>query len=281
LRISASLYVALLIVVPACAAPQPLSPNATDDVAQIRTFLAHIEQVFVAGNLDAAVAVFTDDAMIVNDGTLGAEGKDAIRALYASALATTSLHVRFHTEEIASREGLAYERGTYTLDTIDKATGQRLGTVTKRHLHILKKEPNGEWRTWRMFTDSTGTAAPREAQMTVTKEFAEHFEWIEAWNSHDLDRILSHYSDDFVMSSPRIVTVADEPTGVLRGKGPVGAYWKRALELTPNLRYQLLGTFVGADSVALHYRGPRGLAVETFFFGPDGRVVRAAATYDR
>ncbi|HEX5049396.1 MAG TPA: nuclear transport factor 2 family protein, partial [Gammaproteobacteria bacterium] len=41
----------------------------------------------------------------------------------------------------------------------------------------------------------------------ITQDFAQTFahEWIDAWNSHDLDRILSHYADDFVMSSPRIV----------------------------------------------------------------------------
>jgi ketosteroid isomerase-like protein len=33
----------------------------------------------------------------------------------------------------------------------------------------------------------------------LTQTTAEAFasEWIEAWNSHDLDRILAHYSDDF------------------------------------------------------------------------------------
>jgi len=33
----------------------------------------------------------------------------------------------------------------------------------------------------------------------MTNDFAQHFaaEWIEAWNSHDLDKIFSHYVDDF------------------------------------------------------------------------------------
>jgi hypothetical protein len=37
--------------------------------------------------------------------------------------------------------------------------------------------------------------------------FAQHFatEWMAAWNSHDLDRVLSHYSNYFEMSSPYIV----------------------------------------------------------------------------
>ena len=32
------------------------------------------------------------------------------------------------------------------------------------------------------------------------REFAR--EWIEAWNSHDLDTILSHYADGVVLTSP-------------------------------------------------------------------------------
>lgn len=120
--------------------------------------------------------------------------------------------------------------------------------------------------------------APRSM---LTREFAERFasEWIEAWNSHDLDRILSHYSEEFVMSSPRIAVVAGEPTGVLQGKRAIGAYWRRALELSPTLRFDLISTFVGADCVVLHYRGVRGAAAEVFFFDAAGLVVRAAANY--
>ena len=61
----------------------------------------------------------------------------------------------------------------------------------------------------------------------IDKTFAEHFaaDWIESWNAHDLDRILAHYSDDFEMSSPYIITVAGEPSGTLRGEEAVRAYW--------------------------------------------------------
>lgn len=38
----------------------------------------------------------------------------------------------------------------------------------------------------------------------IDREWALEFarDWIESWNSHDMDRILSHYTDDFEMSSP-------------------------------------------------------------------------------
>ena len=44
------------------------------------------------------------------------------------------------------------------------------------------------------------------------KGFAELFasDWIAAWNSHDLDRILAHYEDDFEMTSPLIVALVGE-----------------------------------------------------------------------
>ncbi len=115
----------------------------------------------------------------------------------------------------------------------------------------------------------------------LTAKFAEHFgkDWIEAWNSHDLDRILAHYSDDFTMSSPRIATVANEPSGTLAGKAAVGAYWRKALALVPDLHFELISTLVGADSVVLYYRGARGLAAEVFFFDATGTVVKSCAHY--
>lgn len=115
----------------------------------------------------------------------------------------------------------------------------------------------------------------------LTREFADRFaaDWIDAWNSHDLDRILAHYTDDFEMASPRIAIVAGEPSGRLRGKQAIGAYWRKALALAPQLRFELRATYVGADSVTLFYEGARGPAAEVFFFDAGGMVVSAAAHY--
>lgn len=112
-------------------------------------------------------------------------------------------------------------------------------------------------------------------------EFAERFanEWIAAWNSHDLERILEHYEDDFEMSSPIIATLGGEPSGKLKGKAAVGAYWARALEKAPNLRFELLTALAGVDSVTVYYKGHRGLSAEVLHFGPSGKVRSAFAHY--
>ncbi len=115
----------------------------------------------------------------------------------------------------------------------------------------------------------------------IEQAFAEHFahDWIESWNSHDLDRILSHYADHFEMTSPIIIRLAGEPSGKLIGKQAVAAYWKKALSLFPDLRFELISTLAGVDSITLHYNGAKGPAAEVFHFGSDGKVIKAFAHY--
>ena len=115
----------------------------------------------------------------------------------------------------------------------------------------------------------------------LDKAFADHFaaDWIDAWNAHDLDRVLSHYTDDFEMSSPVIIKVAGEASGTLRGKEAVRSYWAKALQLIPDLHFELITTLVGVNSITLYYEGPRGLSAEVFHFNRDGKVTRAYAHY--
>lgn len=115
----------------------------------------------------------------------------------------------------------------------------------------------------------------------ISEAQAEAFamKWISAWNAHDIAEILAHYEDDFEMSSPMIIQVMDEPSGTLRGKAAIGAYWKIALERNPQLHFELLHVLRGANSVAIVYNGVRGLSAEVFHFGSSGKVVAAFAHY--
>jgi ketosteroid isomerase-like protein len=115
----------------------------------------------------------------------------------------------------------------------------------------------------------------------MEKGLAERFakEWVAAWNSHDLDRILAHYDDDFEMSSPIITTLVGESSGRLRGKKAVGAYWAKALQSIPDLRFELLAALAGVNSVTVYYRGHRRLSAKVLQFGPSGKVSKAFAHY--
>ena len=112
--------------------------------------------------------------------------------------------------------------------------------------------------------------------------FAQKFarEWVEGWNSHDLDKILLHYTDDFELSSPIIRIIANEESGVLKGKAAMKAYWSKALQLNPNLKFEFINVFTGVNSVIVNYRGHRGLSSEVFFFNEQGKVYKSCAHYE-
>lgn len=115
----------------------------------------------------------------------------------------------------------------------------------------------------------------------IEQEFAKQFaaEWIEAWNRHDLDRVLALYTDDFEMVSPLIVTIAGVPSGKLKGKTAVRVYWAKGLQLIPNLHFKLTAILCGVESMTLAYQGHRGPSAEVFEFNVAGNVVRASAHY--
>lgn len=126
-----------------------------------------------------------------------------------------------------------------------------------------------------------GIVAALEEQQLVDPKFSEQFarEWIAAWNSHDLDRILAHYEDGFEMSSPFIRTLAGEPSGKLRGKVAVRAYWEKALQAVPDLHFELIEVLAGAGSMTIYYQGHRGHVAEVVHFGAGGKVRAAFAHY--
>jgi len=110
----------------------------------------------------------------------------------------------------------------------------------------------------------------------AAREFAA--EWVAAWNSHDLDRILLHYAEQVEFRSRKAARLVD--SGLIRGKTALRAYWARALETQPDLRFELDAVFLGHGILTLTYRTHLGVdAAETFEFGQDGLVIRSAACH--
>jgi ketosteroid isomerase-like protein len=104
--------------------------------------------------------------------------------------------------------------------------------------------------------------------------------WVDAWNAHDLERILSHYADDVVFTSPVAVRRMNLPDGTVRGKGQLRAYFGQGLRAQPQIRFDLEDVLVGVDSVALVYRNQRGQrVVEVMHLNMRGQVYRAVVQY--
>jgi hypothetical protein len=74
-----------------------------------------------------------------------------------------------------------------------------------------------------------------------------------------------------------VVRVLGEPSGIVRGKPALRAYFEKALAAAgPGLHYDATRLYVGAHGVTLLYDRSGGkLVAETFQFDEKGMVVRA------
>jgi hypothetical protein len=116
----------------------------------------------------------------------------------------------------------------------------------------------------------------------IDASFAERFahEWAKAWNDHDLEAILAHYSETIEFHSPRIREVTGEAIDSVSGKPALRAYWGQALELARDLFFEVDQVFLGSDALTIVYTNHRQqIVAETFVFGPDKTVVRSIAAY--
>jgi hypothetical protein len=113
-----------------------------------------------------------------------------------------------------------------------------------------------------------------ERALTIARE------WIDAWNSHDIERIMSHYSDAVQLTSPLVSRILGPGQSTVIGKPALRSYFLRSLEAFPDLRFNLWGAYPGQDSVVVHYESVRGLrAAEFMRIDASGRVCEVVAHY--
>jgi len=105
--------------------------------------------------------------------------------------------------------------------------------------------------------------------------------WISAWNTRDIEAVLTHYADDVVFTSPTAMKVVPETGGTVRGKDALRNYWTLALQNNPGLHFDLMGVYAGVHTLVLHYQNQlRGLISEVLTFR-DGLVTVGHATHLR
>jgi SnoaL-like domain len=104
-------------------------------------------------------------------------------------------------------------------------------------------------------------------------------EWLAAWNAHELEGVLRHFSDHATFCSPFAATLLPETGGRLAGKGAIRNYWRLGLSRTPDLHFTLEQVFAGVETLAILYRNQRQVRVVEILRFEAGLVVDAFATY--
>jgi len=116
-------------------------------------------------------------------------------------------------------------------------------------------------------------------QASFAREFAQ--DWVDAWNSHDLERILSHYDDEILLVSPVALKLLGD--GTVRGKAALRQYFLRGLEAFPNLRFDLIDALWGTETIVVYYinnvRGSK--TAEVMLLNPAGKIRQVWANYDQ
>jgi ketosteroid isomerase-like protein len=119
--------------------------------------------------------------------------------------------------------------------------------------------------------------------MIITKDFATAFaiSWVDAWNAHDLEKILSHYSEDFTIESPLAIQLYPQHNGVVIGKSEVRKYWTIGLERSPDLRFEVVDILIGVNSLALYLfnASSNKKSVEVMHFNSEQKVDKVIVCY--
>ncbi|RAJ04132.1 SnoaL-like protein [Chitinophaga skermanii] len=111
---------------------------------------------------------------------------------------------------------------------------------------------------------------------------ASHFatSWLEAWNAHNIEEIMAHYSDNIVFYSPLIKVINNDPTGKITGKAGLRAYFEKGLAAYPDLHFEFYHELTGVDSVVLYYKSVNNrLSAELMVLNEEGKVIEVRAHY--
>jgi ketosteroid isomerase-like protein len=103
--------------------------------------------------------------------------------------------------------------------------------------------------------------------------------WIANWNKHDVDAVLADFAEDVVFSSPLLRGMAPDTDGVVRGKAALREYWTAAMRQLPDLRFDLVGVYLGVNTVVINFRNHQGRLVNEVLMLDGPLVVEGRATH--
>lgn len=103
--------------------------------------------------------------------------------------------------------------------------------------------------------------------------------WIANWNQHDVDAVLEDFADDVVFSSPLLRRLLPDSDGVVRGKDALRHYWTIGVRQFPDLRFELVGVYLGVNTIVINFRNQSGRLTNEVLVLDDGLVVEGHATH--
>ena len=104
--------------------------------------------------------------------------------------------------------------------------------------------------------------------------------WVQGWNAHDLELLLSHFSDDVIFTSPVAAQLPNDSDGVIRGKAELREYWAEGLRRIPDLRFEVIDVYIGLHTLVINYRNQKKTLVNEVLIFDGHLVVQGHGTWD-
>ena len=89
--------------------------------------------------------------------------------------------------------------------------------------------------------------------MTPEKNLSIAHLWFEAFNAHNLEKLLSLYDEDAQHYSPKLKVRLPETKGLVTGKDALRAWWKDSFDRLPTLHYKVTSLTSNSDRVFMEY----------------------------
>ena len=162
----------LVIAVGACAAP------ASRDSGELAAAADRWEEAFNAGDIDALVALYAEDARLLAPNAELAQGRDAVRAAFSEMIAS-GIKGELETIEAVVAGDVGYRVGTYSLQGPDG------GAIERGKYVEVWRQIDGDWRIANDIWNSDMPAAFSGTTLIVTHEVADAARWLAAWQGAD------------------------------------------------------------------------------------------------
>ncbi len=78
-------------------------------------------------------------------------------------------------------------------------------------------------------------------------------DWFEAFNNHDLEKLLDLYDDNAEHYSPKLKIHSPETNGLIRGKSALRSWWEDSFKRLPSLQYDVIQLISHENKVFMEY----------------------------
>lgn len=152
------ILILLTFISTACTQKEYNVEQTEEDIAEINELREKEEAAFEAGDLDALLALRTNDFIVMPPNQAAVEGKEAVRGFISGMFGQLQMEETMVSEEIVVSGDWAFDRGTFT-GSVTPSSGGKTMTLDGKYLWILKRQPDGSWKYTIQMWNNNGSAS--------------------------------------------------------------------------------------------------------------------------